>query len=281
METLLTTQEAAQRAGVGPTAIKRWADAGLLPCVKTAGGHRRFTERDLLAFLSAQASGGELRGGEHGELTAWLELLLEAEAGQEVEAQLLLLRGRHGAWYRVAPFVGAVLVEIGARWERGELSVIQEHFASERLLRAITRLSEAAPVASDAPLALLTVAPDDDHVLGLALVELCMREAGVRTRWSGPNTPVEDIEAFVRNGGAELLAVSASRASTDKRLLERWVRRVGAACEACGVQLLLGGEGPWPETPRYGTRLRTFDELRAFLAGMQQRATRRAGAQAT
>jgi len=33
------------------------------------------------------------------------------------------------------------------------------------------------------------------------------------------------------------------------------------------VQLLLGGEGAWPASPRYGVRLRSFDELRGFLAG--------------
>src|SRR4051794_27407689 len=277
METLLTTQEAAERAGVGPTAIKRWADSGLLPCVKTAGGHRRFREHELLAFLTAQTTGETLVQGEHAELDAWIQLLLDAESGHDVEAELLRLRGRHGAWYRAAPFVGAVLTEIGARWERGELSVIQEHFVSERLQRAITHISEAVPVGPDAPQCLLVVVPGDDHVLGLALVELCLREAGLRTRWAGTNTPVADLEGVIAESRLELLAVSASRASSDKRALERWSRKIAAACEAHGVQLLFGGEGAWPDAPHFGTRLRSFDELHAYLAGMQPRALRRGG----
>jgi excisionase family DNA binding protein len=273
MDRLLTTREAAERAGVGPTAIKRWADSGLLQCVKTAGGLRRFRESVLVAFLNtAHATKAEAPD----ERDRFIELLLEADSGQEVEAQLLQLRGRAGAWYRAAPFMGTVLTEIGARWERGELSVIAEHFVSERLLRAITRMSELLPVAPEAPLALLTMAPKDDHVLGLALVELCLREAGLRTCWAGRNTPIEDLEAFIAGSSAQLLAVSASRASSDTRALLRWNTRIAAACEAQAVQLLLGGEGGWPDTLRYGTRLHTFEELHAFLAGMQQRPARSA-----
>lgn len=43
MDDLLTTQEAAERLGVGPTTIKRWADEGRIEVVRTLGGHRRYT----------------------------------------------------------------------------------------------------------------------------------------------------------------------------------------------------------------------------------------------
>jgi photoactive yellow protein len=38
--------------GVGTTSIKRWADDGTLPCVKTAGGHRRFLRSEVLRLLA-------------------------------------------------------------------------------------------------------------------------------------------------------------------------------------------------------------------------------------
>jgi hypothetical protein len=79
------------------------------------------------------------------------------------------------------------------------------------------------------------------------------------------------VLAFTSEGGAELVALSASRVSRDTLLLERWSQRVGEACAARGIELLLGGEGLWPDAPMHGTRLRTFEELQAYLAGRQRR----------
>lgn len=268
MEPLLTTQEAAAHAGVGPTAIKRWADTGALPCVKTAGGHRRFRRSELMTFLKEQSFAAS--EPETSDAADWIALLLRSESGHEIEAELLRARGQTGAWYRTAPIVGSVLSELGARWERGQLAVIDEHIASERLRRALTRISETITVAPNAPLVLLTMVEGDDHVLGLALVELCLREAGLRTRWVGRNTPLDDLLRFIADGHAELVAVSASRASSDKRRLERWARKLGEACALHRVELLLGGDGAWPSPPPTGTRLRTFEELHAYLAGRQR-----------
>ena len=40
--TYLTVGEAARMLGVSPKTVSRWADRGLIPCVVTLGGHRRF-----------------------------------------------------------------------------------------------------------------------------------------------------------------------------------------------------------------------------------------------
>jgi len=43
----LGTQAAAHRLGVATHTIRRWSGSGILPCVRTAGGHRRFREEDV------------------------------------------------------------------------------------------------------------------------------------------------------------------------------------------------------------------------------------------
>ena len=59
MDDLLSNVEVGRLAGVGPTAVKRWADQGLLPCVRTAGGHRRFRRDEVEKFLlTTRGSGG-------------------------------------------------------------------------------------------------------------------------------------------------------------------------------------------------------------------------------
>ena len=46
----ISLQGAAQRLGVHPTTLRRWADAGDIPVMLTPGGHRRFAITDLEQF---------------------------------------------------------------------------------------------------------------------------------------------------------------------------------------------------------------------------------------
>lgn len=43
----LTLAQAARLCGVHPVTLRLWADRGLVPCIRTAGGHRRFSEAVL------------------------------------------------------------------------------------------------------------------------------------------------------------------------------------------------------------------------------------------
>jgi excisionase family DNA binding protein len=48
----LDLSEAAQHLGVHFTTLRRWADAGQVPCIRTPGGRRRFALADLDQFLA-------------------------------------------------------------------------------------------------------------------------------------------------------------------------------------------------------------------------------------
>ncbi len=50
----LTIEEAARFLGVGQSTLRRWSDAGLVPVYRTAGGHRRYREADLVAVLRSE-----------------------------------------------------------------------------------------------------------------------------------------------------------------------------------------------------------------------------------
>lgn len=48
--TFLSVSQVADIFGVHPNTIVKWADAGRLPSVRTAGGHRRFRAEDVEAL---------------------------------------------------------------------------------------------------------------------------------------------------------------------------------------------------------------------------------------
>ncbi len=67
-EPWLTSTEAARILHVSTKTVDRWADRGLIPCIVTLGGHRRFT-RQAVAEAKARMEGGPGEGdpGEHPE----------------------------------------------------------------------------------------------------------------------------------------------------------------------------------------------------------------------
>lgn len=50
----LSLTEVSEILGVHPTTLRRWADAGEIPCFRTPGGHRRFRSSDLAAWMQGQ-----------------------------------------------------------------------------------------------------------------------------------------------------------------------------------------------------------------------------------
>ena len=54
-EQLLTIKEVSQILRVNIRTLERWDDAGKLPAVRTVGGHRRYKQKDIDAFLGNES----------------------------------------------------------------------------------------------------------------------------------------------------------------------------------------------------------------------------------
>lgn len=109
----------------------------------------------------------------------------------------------------VLPLLG----EIGVRWERSELTVGHEHFAShlvERRLLGMAKGWEAGP----GPLALLACAPGERHTLGLVCFGLVLSDRGWRIAYLGADTPVDqvaDMSAALSPAAVVLCALDPER----------------------------------------------------------------------
>lgn len=254
---LLTSAEVARLLGVTAATVKRWTDVGLLACVRTAGGHRRFTAEVVERFRFAHAPEGAGAGG-------FVDRLLAGAEPMALQSELLRERARLGAWWRVAEWLAPALAELGTRWADGRIGIVEEHLASDQLLRALARCAEALPARGGAPRMLLASAEGEEHLVGLALVDLCVREEGWRTLWSGRVTPAAEVVRQVEDGRVDAVALSASVAADPARLAAE-AAEVGRACARRGVHLVVGGRGRWPEPLAHGQLVRTFEGLRRWL----------------
>jgi len=136
--------------------------------------------------------------------------------------------------------VSPMLAELGRRWERGELSIAQEHLLSERVELAV-RASLRSLEREEGPLVLLACVDLEQHVLGLLGAALRFAASGARTVLLGAMTPPAAVADAVRSMAPRLVGLSVSVAPSGARALFRaygkscgataWVVG-GAACEA-------------------------------------------------
>lgn len=269
----LSTAQAAELLGVGPTSVKRWADLGLIGCVRTAGNHRRFTHDEVERFARALQAGQiglqlpppppRVQPAAH--VTAWTDRLL-ALGPIALHDALRSERQVLGAWWRVADLIGEALHDLGERWLCGEVSVVDEHLASERLMRALARCGEDLPTSPGAPTAMLAAATGEEHTLGLALAEVVLREAGFKVEWIGRHTPGEYLAAHLRRHQTALVGLTASQCLQDAAALRVAALPIAQACQVTRTRLILGGAGRWPADIPVAERVHNFDALHALLA---------------
>jgi excisionase family DNA binding protein len=257
-ESLLTTRDAARRLGVGPSTIKRWADEGLLECVRTAGGHRRFPRAQVEAMLQSS------REPPREFVDHWVQLLCGDSDEYLVLSELYGLRSREGSWAPVSDRLSIVLQAIGDRWAQGTLTIAQEHSGTDRLRRALSRAIDTLPASFDKPDCLLCLPDGERHGFGLLFAELCAREAGWSTTALSGSLPTDELVKLVQHTQAQMIVLSASTCA-EPALLADLLEKLQAPVRRRGVQLVLGGQGRWPEPPPVGLRMHQFTRFRSFL----------------
>ena len=248
---LLTSTAVAARLGVTASTVKRWADDGTLPHVRTAGGHRRFLARDVDDFANPA----------NVEVNQWIELLTTGTGTYGIRSVLLQERDKVGSYARVMPTISVVLAAIGDLWTKGKLTIHEEHFASARLTRALAQLSDSYVSVVGGVSCLLTVPELEEHTLGLSMLELCLRELGWEVSWLGNNTPKETVISAIHSGNYKAVALSASANYKYPDILTTYTRDLEVVCQKTNTMLWLGGDAPWPDNPPYATRMYDFESL--------------------
>jgi MerR family transcriptional regulator, light-induced transcriptional regulator len=209
--------ELARRTGVAAELLRAWERRyGLLAPTRTAGGYRLYAAGDVHRVARMR----ELVGRGISAAEAARTTLAEAAAGvSEVapEAAAVELRealerlddvAAHAAFDRLLADVTVAAVleqvvlpllrELGDRWARGEVSVAQEHFASNLLRGRLLGLARGWDRGTG-PRAVLACPPGELHDLGLIAFGLALRDQGWRITFLGADTPLDSLVDVARH----------------------------------------------------------------------------------
>jgi MerR family transcriptional regulator, light-induced transcriptional regulator len=264
--------ELSRRTDVSPELLRAWEQRyGLLRPARSDGGFRLYSPQDehrvatmrshleqglsaaeaariTLDQESAPAPAAELPVLALGAsaLRAALDRLDESAAHAAIDGLLSSFSLEAVLREVVMPY----LRELGDRWERGEASVAQEHFASQVLrgrLLGLARGWDRGP----GPRALLACMPGEQHDLGLIVFGLGLRDRGWRITFLGPDTPLDtlsDTATTLQPDAVVLSATTPDRFESGRDALRRlaravplWAAGAGATPDvatATGVRLL-------------------------------------------
>lgn len=154
--------------------------------------------------------------------------------------------------------------EVGRLWERGAITVADEHLATELTQRALTALrADALGEPDDAtgremPRAMLAAVQGEQHSLGLRMAADLVEEAGYQTVYLGADVPTEDLLTAVESLSPDLLGLSVTMAELGPVLAET-VRRVHQARP--GLDLLVGGQAGAAEQTKGATPVKDLASL--------------------
>jgi len=257
--------ELSRRSGVSPELLRAWERRyELLQPERTTGGLRLYSTADLervqamqrhigdglaareAADLAKQARAEPSRDTAQVPAAARAELARATDAFDEPRAQALIddLLARTTIDALLSGIVIPFLHELGERWERGEVSIAQEHFASNLLRGRLLGLARGWG-RGNGPAALLACPEGEHHDLGLVAFGLALRERGWRIDYLGGNTPVASIAEAAATIEPELLVLSAVSADRLEPLPPMTAGRValaGPGAQGLDADLVLVGD---------------------------------------
>lgn len=225
--------ELARRTGVTPEVLRAWElRYELLHPARSEGGFRLYSDEDerrvrrttaLIAdgLSAAQAARLALAEGaeEVGEAPGVEPVV--AELAGELAAALDSLDGEaaHAAFDRMLAVLSVEAVmrqillpylrELGERWEAGQATVAQEHFASSLIRGRLLGLARGWG-AGEGPRVALACPSGERHDIGLVMFGIAIARRGWRVAFFGADTPAATLQETIRGFQPALIVLSVA-----------------------------------------------------------------------
>jgi methanogenic corrinoid protein MtbC1 len=209
--------------------LRAWEQRyGLLRPERSSGGFRLYSPADearvhrMTALIASGVSASEaaaratkdepvtLGGAATDELARELRSALDrfdAEGAHDALDRLLATVSVEAA---IAEVLVPMLHELGERWEMGEATVGQEHFASNLVRGRLLGIARGWANGSG-PAFVLACPPGEEHDLGLMMFGIALARRGARVIFLGADTPVDTIAETVRELEPQAVVIAVAR----------------------------------------------------------------------
>jgi excisionase family DNA binding protein len=259
---VLNSEEAARILGVNVSSIKRWTDEGKLECIRSLGGHRKFQMDQLADFVNKNKriaskinvfsieTAAEVDINYHilkGDFNYLRSFLLKKSVQARREEVQNVLRGLYLGQYPLYiiydRLITPLLHEIGSRWIKNKLSIVEEHIASQIIRDALIRLQGIIrlPGRISGTAVLLNLSAEL-HDIALKMVQNILETRGFKTFFSGQQTPFLKIEQLLKKIKADRMYISSTFIE-DISATQQELNGLFDLCGQLNIAVYVGGSG--------------------------------------
>lgn len=256
----LTTRKAAQALGVSEASLKRWCDQGLIPSIRTPGGHRRLPLGGFIQFIRRRRY--ELVEPRLLGLPEFARHNRKLGARPHDAVQAALRDGDPDELHRLVlgPYLAgqsaAILLDdlvtpafhgIGDEWAHGDVAIYEERRAIEICTGLLHHLRTLLPApAPDAPRAIGGTLVGDPYALPTTMVALALREVGWAAQSYGCGHPADTLIEALRDVRPRLFWLSVSAYDSKAQFIAD-CNRIYAVADDLNIAVLLGGRVLTPD----------------------------------
>jgi DNA-binding transcriptional MerR regulator/methylmalonyl-CoA mutase cobalamin-binding subunit len=109
---------------------------------------------------------------------------------------------------------------VGDYWIRGNLTVPEEHLYTEQVQNVIRHAIHSQGDNEEPPRILFTTFPDEEHCLGILMVEAMCVSEGAQCTSLGTRIPLSDISKYAVDGRYDVVALSFSAAYPSRTVIK-------------------------------------------------------------
>lgn len=243
---LLTLHQAAERLNVHYMTAYRWVRKGELPAYKT-GGRLRVRLADVERFLAERRLdvAMSIQTNNHTDWDRHVDrlvahLLAGDDRSARADVQKVISDGAT-AGNTYVRLITPALHRVGTAWEHGEITVAEEHRASQICVSIVAQLSDMFRRSGVARGTAVTVTPPEElHAIASAMAADFLRAAGYNVHHLGAGVPAHDLAMFLKVVPADLICFSITQSIPT----EEYAELMRACREAnADTMVIFGGQG--------------------------------------
>ena len=224
---IYNSYQTAEIIGVNVSTIKRWTDMGKLKCDTTVGGHRKFNLNHISEFIkndpqySSKLNLGYLIGSNKSLIESidnrnnktlinyCYKYLIAGKINKFILLNNSLLLKGFNIHSIFDDIFLPVLEKIGNEWEKGNLTISEEHLATEIIRKFLSNLNINYLAKQTIYNAFCFTLIDDKHDLSLSMGESILNQnKKIKTFNLGASLPVEDFINLSQKTQPDIIFIS-------------------------------------------------------------------------